>query len=304
MKNYFVDLCVAACAMSMLLVSCEPYDTEIIVANPVVSVEVNRPSSDFYAYINDDFTNDSSTRTEISTSAGSDGKYSLSWLAGDEIAISDGSTTAVYTATASSKTATFVKKSGSVSNTATKYSAFYPSTITPSSKNLPATQEYVYGNVKNFPMYAESSDHNLEFKNLCGILRLSLKNTDSDRDIAVKSISVSVSGKGLSGNFTIDSSKAAVVSGTDGVVLNCASPVTLGYVEKDFNIVVPKGIYSAMKIKITTDDGKVVNLEGQSAVTVYRSGITKVSVALKSSSFASGLEVITFTDSDVDFSER
>lgn len=34
----------------------------------------------------------------------------------------------------------------------------------------------------------------------------------------------------------------------NGVVLNCASPVTLGTGARDFNIVVPKGIYYAMKI--------------------------------------------------------
>lgn len=79
----------------------------------------------------------------------------------------------------------------------------------------------------------------------------------------------------------------------NGVVLNCASPVTLGTGARDFNIVVPKGIYYAMKIKITAQDGKVIYLEGKSAVCINRSGITKVNVTLKADSFNNSFEVIS-----------
>jgi hypothetical protein len=37
---------------------------------------------------------------------------------------------------------------------------------------LPATQTYVENSIHEFPMYAESSNNTLNFKNLCGALKL------------------------------------------------------------------------------------------------------------------------------------
>lgn len=291
----------ALSVISMLLVSC---DAEFVQETTVVIGDKTDSSlSDFHASMDDSFSYQSE-RTAISTSPGADGTYSLRWESGDEISISEGNNTAVYATNGIGNTAKFSKKSGYISNTATKYVAFFPASLTPKNQMLPATQEYVAGNVKNYPMYAESYDKNLSFKNLCGILRLSLTNTEVSRQISVKSVSVSVEGRGLSGRFTMDASRAAVVSGNDGVVLNCATPVTLGTGTRDFNIVVPKGIYYAMKIKITAQDGKVIYLEGKSAVCINRSGITKVNITLKADNFNNALEVITFTESDVEFSER
>ena len=64
---------------------------------------------------------------------------------------------------------------GKISNTATQYEAFYPSSITTQNMVLPATQNYVVGNIENFPMHAVSTNKNLEFKNLCSIIRFCLK---------------------------------------------------------------------------------------------------------------------------------
>lgn len=65
-----------------------------------------------------------------------------------------------------------------------------------------------------------------------------------------------------------------------------------------------KGDYCSLKLKITTEDGKVINMKSNSAISIRRSGITKVSVSLKPTTFDGGLEDITFSESDVDFSER
>ena len=300
MRRIFLNCGFALCAATMILSSCER-TTELEMA---ITITPDISSPEFDATIEDGFSKSSSTRTAISTTPNAVGNYFLTWNSGDEISISEGTNVAVYTTKESNQTASFTKKSGYISNTASKYVAFYPASLTPKNQKLPATQEYVSGDVKNYPMYAESNGYELSFKNLCGILRLSLSNTDKEREVSVKSISVSVDGQGLSGNFTVDESYAAVVSGADGVVLNCSTPVAIGTQSSDFNMVMPKGVYAAMKIKITDKEGKVVNLEGQSPVTVNRSGITKVNVALKAANFTNGLEIITFTESDVEFTER
>ena len=302
-NNYFYSIAIVS-AVFMTLVSCEVCMTQEIDlsfgqdSEPVSSIQC------FNATIDDNFSQKPATRTAISSSSNAEGGYSLSWEAGDEISISEGGNTAIYVTEEATNNAKFSKKSGYISNEAAKYVAFFPSYLTPSNQKLPATQEYVADNVKNYPMYAESSDQHLSFKNLCGIIRLSVKNTDAERPIAVKSISVSVDAMGLSGEFTIDDSNAAVVAGSDGVVLNCATAVPLVPEACDFHIIVPKGEYNGMKIKITSEDGTVVNLVGQSAVTVNRSGITKVNITLKASDFTNGFEVITFSESDVEFTER
>lgn len=305
MKYKFFSLLFSVFAASMLLVSCDVISiTDQVVLTVAIEGSVEPKSPDFYAEIVDNFSNKSVTRSSISPTPNEDGTYSLSWSAGDEISISEGYNSAIYTTDVASATSKFTKKSGYISSAASKYIAFYPATLTPKNQKLPSVQEYVYGDVKNYPMYAESDGYNLSFKNLCGILRFSLRNVEAERSIAVKSISVSDDNKGLSGDFTIDESSAAIVTGRDGVILKCESPVVLGTVAKDFNIVVPKGEYETMKIKITTEDGKIVNLEGKSAVNINRSGITRVNVALKPADFTNALEVITFTDSDVEFNER
>lgn len=130
---------------------------------------------------------------------------------------------------------------GVISKTASQYVAFYPSTIISSNMVLPATQNYVYQNIGNFPMCAVSTNKDLVFKNLCGIIRFSLKSEEFDQ-IEVSSINLSAD-NGMSGAFTVGNDNAAVLSGTDGVVLNCAEPEMLYTTSAtDFNVIVPQVI--------------------------------------------------------------
>lgn len=154
-------------------------------------------------------------------------------------------------------------------------------------------------------MYAESCSTTLQFKNLCGILRVSLKNLDTDNSTNIKNITVIADGKGLSGKFTIGECGAAVTCGTGTATLNCTTPVALNSCyATDFNIILPKSEYCGLKLKITTEDGKVINMKAQSAINIRRSGITKVNIALNPATFTGGLEDITITESDVEFNER
>lgn len=244
------------------------------------------------------------TRTTLSGVINGEGSYSLYWSKGDAISISDGKNTAVYSTNDNySTSAEFTKKNGSISNTATQYTAFYPSAITTSNMVLPATQNHVDDNVENFPMYAVSANKNLAFKNLCGIVCLSLKVEESGQ-VNISSISLSAD-KGMSGPFTIGENYAAVVSGNDGVVLKCAEPKSLYTASATyFNIIVPAGDYNPLNIKICDADGSEVNLVSEGTVSVKRSEMTRINLKIAKSSFDASLEAIPVTDSDVDFTER
>ena len=74
--------------------------------------------------------------------------------------------------------------------------------------------------------------------------------------------------------------------------------------ETDFNIVVPKGSYNPLKVKVVDENGREINLESQSAIDVKRSEITKIRLTLSSSTFDSSLEMIPITESDVEFTDR
>lgn len=247
---------------------------------------------------------ESATRTTLSNYTNDEGAYYLYWSSGDEISITDGVNTAVYTTNDSySSSAEFVCTEGNVSRTATRYVAFYPSSITTANMVLPAIQNYVNKNVENFPMRAVSDDKELEFKNLCGILRFSMKTTIGD-DLSVSSISLSAE-QGLSGAFSVGADNAAVVTGTDGVVLRCAEPKNLySSSAVEFNIVVPQGDYNPLKVKICDAEGNEVNLVSEGIVSVKRSQITNINLTLAKSTFGTSLETIPITSSDVEFSER
>lgn len=299
-KTFFAALAVA----SLSLVSCES-----IIISEELDLELNLPhavaSTPLFEAFVEDGCSGSTSRTTLSAATNCNGNYNLSWQKDDVISITDGTSSATYKTAECGSNVKFEKESGSISNTASIYKAFYPSYLTPQNMELPAIQEYIENGVKDFPMYAESCNTTLQFKNLCGILRVSLKNLDTANSTSIKNITVMADGKGLSGKFTIGECGAAVTCGTGAATLCCTSPVALNSSSaKDFNIILPKGEYCGMKLKITTEDGKIINMKAQGTINIRRSGITKVNIALKPATFSGGLEDITITESDVEFNER
>lgn len=230
--------------------------------------------------------------------------YSLSWSYGDKISISDGKSLSVYrTFSNETSNATFSLYEGNALRGTGPYTAFYPSTLSDKNKVLPGVQNYVPDNVENFPMRAVSENHSLKFKNLCGIICLNVK-SEASNSFKVSRIILSSPGKGMSGEFTI-SDDAAVVSASSEVVLSCPKAVSLySSIATPFNVIVPKGSYNPLNVTIVDTDGNEIELASDAAVIVSRSGMTRLNITLKDSSFGSDLEVIPITDSDVDFSSR
>lgn len=292
----------AIATMTLLLTSCEKFITQDVEITTFYELTESDSTLAVFTATTEE---KAETRTTISDNTNDFGSYSLYWSKGDEISIFDGNNTSYYTTENDGESyGEFTHKEGSINLSAYVYTAFYPSKITKSNMILPANQSYVQNDVSDFPMVAISSTKDLEFKNMCGIIRLSI-NCEDTGFVDVSKISLSADNLGMSGEFSIGEDNAAIVVGTDGVVLTCEVSVCLyKSVATDFNIVVPKGDYNPLKVKITNSAGKEINFVSEDKINVSRSGITKISLTVSPSMFESSLETIPIIESDVEFTSR
>lgn len=219
------------------------------------------------------------TKTELSGND-TDG-YVVNWQSGDKIKIVDAASTpnvGVYSTTSTAVKADFTFVSGAEATTA-PYKAYYPETLyNNGTLTLPATQTYVAGNIGQSPMYAESNDESLKFKNLCGIVRLNITTNDSNRK--VRKIVLSAN-QGMSGTFTISDNAAVIPSGTTaGVTLDCGTAGTaIGTSATAFYLAVPAASYSNLKITVVTTDGGKQTRTANKAIVVERSAMTDISLS-------------------------
>lgn len=228
------------------------------------------------------------TRTALS---GSDTEgYQVVWSEGDKITIGTeaftiddeyaGSTTAKFTGTAPAKGT---------------YNALYGI----DELVWPAVQTYKEGNVANFPMYASATvdaERNispLSFKNLGGLLRLTIKvNGESTRKI--KSIEVASSSIILAAQFNIKNGEVKFTRqrNSNSIVLDCGSTgVALSDKGTDFYIAMAPNSYSDIKITLTdTEDNVCVKkLRSGSTLVITRSQITKASFIVDEEKFVPGI---------------
>ena len=195
--------------------------------------------------------------------------YHVTWTLGDRIWVNDDYE---FTATLGDVTTTYFAQDTTGDRPddppTAPYKAYWPSNI---SRGLPGVQNYLPNSIEFIPMAAESSDEILPFKNLVGLLKLNIKTGDTG--IKVKSIVITAD-QGLSGEFTIEDSKA-VVTGTNGVTLNCGEGVEIGADPVPFLVSVPANTYTGMTVKVYTTDGKVasVKMKSGASFTVERSKV-------------------------------
>ena len=145
---------------------------------------------------------------------------------------------------------------------------------------LPSVQEYAEASFapSSSPMVAKSGSTDLEFKNLCGLLKLNLTGTATVRSVVFRS-----SGRGVSGQATVDmnyeSVPELVMSGDAGtsVTLDCGEGVALsGTVPVPFYIVLPAGAYDDFSIEVISADGKVMT-KSNSGLVINRSMVRPTS---------------------------
>ncbi|MBQ9399663.1 MAG: hypothetical protein IJU27_03365 [Bacteroidales bacterium] len=237
--------------------------------------------------------------TATKTALEQDGEqYNVNWQNGDRITIVDAESHAgVYTTTSTTTQGSFTYVSESGSEAVTDpYKAWYPAGIynggTPA---LPATQDYVAGNISGSPMYAESGTSNLAFKNIAGIIRLNISTTQSDKKVRWIELSANQGMSGaISNAATLASSEyAAAVSGTAGVTLDCGeSGVAIGAEATAFHIAVPANTYTGLKITVVTTDGEVQTRTAKSGIEITRSCITTITLSFGSLAPTTGSAIV------------
>ena len=210
--------------------------------------------------------------------------YEVVWQNEDQITVVDAAShVGVYSTTSTTTKGDFTFESGTEATTA-PYKAYYPATLYNSgTPTLPATQNYVEGNISGSPMYAESSTESLAFKNICGIIRLNVSTTQTGKK--VRRIVLSAN-QGMSGAISNAATLAAdgyvaEVSGTASITLDCGeSGVDIGSTAKPFHFAVPGNTYTGLGITVETTDGlsQTLTLKSDKTVVVGRSKITDITL--------------------------
>ncbi|MBQ3820293.1 MAG: hypothetical protein II809_02380 [Bacteroidales bacterium] len=228
-------------------------------------------------------TESSATKTALEEDSGN---YNVAWRSGDEITIVDAAATpnvGVYSTGSNTTSADFTFDSGKKASTA-PFKAWYPASIyNNGTPTLPATQEYVEGNIAGSPMFASSSTTSLKFKNLAGIICLNLSTGMADISVASIALSATQPMSGPISNAESLSSEtpvAATVSGSAGVTLNCGAGVAINGTPKPFYFAVPAGTYSGLSITVTATSGatQTFTLKTERTIVVERSQITNINL--------------------------
>ncbi|MBO4843977.1 MAG: leucine-rich repeat domain-containing protein [Bacteroidales bacterium] len=293
-------LCAAAICLAAL-VSCQKQGPEVPV-EPTSQEEnqtepVTPPEEELVVFSAS--TEAPGTRTTLSHD---DDSWHVLWAEGDQINING------YTLTLQSENqpagygpgcpkGTFVGSNPLPASTSPYYKAIYPATLRDRYGyfNLPAEQPYVEGGIAAFPMYAESDDNNLTFKNLCGIVMLNLKGDKSVTSIALADKDDTP--KPMSGRFTVENNAAVLTTGINGTAVVCDTPVALNTdTATPFFLTVPAASYGKLYIIIEASDGTICTLTSNKAINVERSKVTTIN--LSNLTFKDESAKITYTTSE------
>ena len=270
MKKYLVFAAVA----TLVLTACQQE------TNPILEATETLPDNHLVFKAT---TESSATKTELSDNGSN---FDVVWRAGDRITIVDGAATpnvAVYSTESTTTHADFTPYTSDEVDTPV-YKAWYPANIyNAGTPTLPAIQTYVADNISGSPMYAESGNTSLAFKNICGIIRLNLSTTMIGK--SVSSISLSAN-EGMSGAISnaatlADDSYIAAVSGTAGITLNCGAGIDISTTPTAFYFSVPAGTYTNFSITVTTTDG-LSQTRTAASIVVGRSSMTNITLAFNS----------------------
>lgn len=163
---------------------------------------------------------------------------------------------------------TFVYEDEKIDNA--PFHAYFPATLYDGTTAvLPSqiTEEWTDSKF-NMPMYASSETTDLQFKNLCGVLKI----TVNDEDLAsVKSITVSSANCATSGAFTVNAENAAELSypsdASKSVTVTYNTAVETDAEGKVFYIPVPAQTYRDLVIKVS-DDSRTVCMTTRNGVDI------------------------------------
>jgi len=216
--------------------------------------------------------------------------YTFTWKGSDHIHIWDAAGHhKQYRPTETGVTASAIAPSGTyntLDESSSLYRAIYPDfyadttsgTPTNISITLPVTQcmtnqvdDVNTIHLTRFPIYCETSNHTLYFKNLCGAIRLRLQMAGT----SVERIAFSSTSDPVCGQFSIDwndgdpvMTSAGVTSANNTVVLEYAQPININ-VENgvDFWISLPPAEYDNFQIKVSC-----INDDGTRCIRAFKNG--------------------------------
>ena len=223
-----------------------------------------------------------------------------SWEEGDQISI-NGKT---YNAQSAGLTTTFKAATDGQEAEGDTYNAYFACTYDGTTATLPAQVSETWADGKfNMPMYATSTTTNLQFHNLCGVLKITVK---SDQIAAVKAIKVSSATMAVSGAFSV-TSDAAVLSEPNTI----ANTLTVTYSDavsttaegKVFYVAVPAQTYQELKIELDADGNgftKSMTTKSATDITVARNKIYPITFADNAASATTGTAKATIGGSEVD----
>lgn len=208
---------------------------------------------------------------DVTRATYNDDEKCAQWAKGDVISI-NGQT---FKADAAGVTTTFTWAGETVP--AKPYKAYFACDYDGITASLPSVVNETVAGTFNMPMYAESSSTTLEFKNLCGVLKITVK---KDANItAVKSINISSKNKATSGEFTINAEGAAVLTNpdekTNTVTVAYQNAVAVTDAGTTFYVAVPAQSYRELKIQVKSSTGASYSMTTRSDmdITVQRSNI-------------------------------
>ena len=200
-------------------------------------------------------------------------EYKVNWVEGDKVSINGVEYTAVPDSNDPTKAALTPPAEGSAAPVDDKYYAVYPASIMVETvPTLPATQIYTAGQF-NAPMYAESGTETFTFKNICGVLCLSLNGTDKVKSIAV------TANEQICGPFEFIDAESFCFSGENEgytVTLDCGEGVQLSSNSStNFYVYLPpfESCTAGMKIVVTNTEGKTFEKTTTTAVKIERNNI-------------------------------
>lgn len=210
--------------------------------------------------------------------------HALLWADGDQVkVICDEFTTAgVYQVVSGGKRHAdfvFAGEESSEETLVAPFKAGYPADYwndDVTSITLPATQNYVANGMDQFPMYGEVEEgFGMDFKNVCGVIRLRLTKPNE----SVTKIVLSTT-KYMNGEFGVSFTEGVPAiehlnGGDNFITLNCADPVSINSAT-DFYIYLPAGTYNPMRIEVYNNRGLLCEMNSTATITIERNKITTI----------------------------
>ena len=209
----------------------------------------------------------------------------LTWNGSENITVSNTVDNIVYRATyiatpqTNARVATFAYSDGELGESEeTTYRAFYPANITEDgiTVKLPAVQASQSGELTGYPMYTESPNERLAFKNLCSVLKITMQKQNT----LISKIQI-ITDQYINGDFEIDNTGNApsLVYHNSNRQNNHKKVTTLTFSNgpvnitngHDFYIYLPALTYDYFQIKVYNQNGDFFTRTATSSLTFARS---------------------------------